>query len=43
MKSMKDMKKRDKGVFAYTILYVAAQMNATTMYPALFTTPAITF
>jgi hypothetical protein len=34
MKSMKDMKKRDKGD-AHTIVSVAAQMDAATMYSAL--------
>jgi hypothetical protein len=34
MKSMKDMKKRDKGD-AHTIVSVVAQMNAATMYSAL--------
>jgi hypothetical protein len=33
MKSMKDMKKRDKGN-AHTIVSVVAQMDATTMYSA---------
>jgi hypothetical protein len=34
MKSMKDMKKRDKGD-AHTVVSVAAQMDAATMYSAL--------
>jgi hypothetical protein len=34
MKSMKDMKKRDKRD-AHTIVYVAAQTGAATMYSAL--------
>jgi hypothetical protein len=34
MKSMKDMKKRDKRD-AHTIVYIAAQMGAATMYSAL--------
>jgi hypothetical protein len=42
MKSMKDMKKRYKRD-AHTIVSVAAQMDAATMHPVLFTTTAITF